>query len=96
VIALVSFRTKQNGAYKYVRKGCRRGYWRVQLLADINGCRRINCSNVLQQIAGRDGIDGVTKHSAYNIDSERMRMQAIAEAANAAINAGAFKKLNNY
>jgi hypothetical protein len=96
MIAVVNFRTKQNGAYKYVRSGCRRGYWRVQVLANASGCRRVNCANVLHQVAGSDGIDGVTARSAYNIDSERVRMQAIADAANAAIDAGTFKKLNNY
>lgn len=66
--AIVNFRTKALGAYKWIRPGMRRGYWRVLVVQDPTGSTRVNSHNVLRVLyKGPEGLDGTTSRSAYHI-----------------------------
>ena len=70
-VAILHFRTMQNGAFKFM-KGNRRGFWRALVVANPAGSLAINSKNVLDVLyAGPVGIDGVTDKSTYNIESSR-------------------------
>jgi hypothetical protein len=79
MIAVVNFRTIANGSYSWIKKGQRRGYWRVLVLKDINGSTSRSSRNVVEVLyAGPEGIDGVTSRSAYCIDDSRTEAHQVA------------------
>lgn len=82
-IAIVNFRTMANGGYKWIKRGQRRGYWRVLIVADPAGCLRVNCHNVLSvPYEGPAGIDGMTPRSAYCIDGSAREAKELAACLN--------------
>jgi hypothetical protein len=78
--AVVDFRTVGRGAYKWIKRGQNRGYWRVLLVQDPLGSYRRNSRNVLEVLwIGPEGIDGVTSRSRYDISDSCEEATRIAE-----------------
>lgn len=78
--AIVDFRTMARGAYKWIKSGQNRGYWRVLVVRDPAGSRRVNSHNVESVIyEGPEGIDGTTERSAYFIGHSMVHAQDIAD-----------------
>lgn len=78
--AIVDFRTMAHGAYKWVKIGQTRGYWRVLVVRDPAGSRRVNSHNVEGVIyEGPEGINGVTERSAYFLGQSMVHAQDIAD-----------------
>ena len=83
-IAIVNFRTLPNGSYKWVKRGQRRGYWRVLIVTDPTGPTNVNARNVEAVIWQSDeGIDGMTERSAYCLDTAYAAAKTIARRWNA-------------
>lgn len=80
-VAVVNFRTLANGSYKYMN-GLRRGYWRVLVVKDETGPKRIDSPNVVRVYTTGEGIEGVTERSAYCINAQRELCAHIADAYN--------------
>lgn len=80
----VSFRVEPNGGYHWMSKGLTRGYWRIQVLANVNGSTNISSRNVISQRGTHEGIRGVTSRSRYYIGDIAERLIAEAAAENAA------------
>lgn len=81
---ICNFRTLANGSYNWIKRGQRRGYWRLLEVIDSAGSLNCNSHNVIRIVAqGQPGIDGVTKRSAYWIDPDRDRFNARAARLNA-------------
>jgi hypothetical protein len=63
---VVRFRTLPNGSYKNIKRGQRRGYWRLLEVKDPKGSTRVQSSNIVRVIAeSPQGIYGVTRRSSY-------------------------------
>ena len=78
--AIVDFRTMVHGAYKWIKSGQNRGYWRVLIVRDPAGSHRANSHNVEGVIyKGPEGINGVTERSAYFIGQSMVHAQYIAD-----------------
>lgn len=85
MIAIVNFRTLANGSYKWIKRGQRRGYWRVLMVRDVAGSTMVTSRNVLSvAYISREGIDGVTERSAYCLDGARQTAEALADKMNIA------------
>lgn len=83
--AVIHFRTRPFGAVKWTRGIRRRGHWRVLVLADPAGSTSLASRNVLRVLyTGRDGLDGVTGRSRYDISDDLDLAIKIADAFNAA------------
>lgn len=66
---IVNFRTLPNGAYKWMRGGMRRGYWRV-LAVPAGKAPTLSSRGVYEVMRTTDGIDGVTPRSRYYIGGQ--------------------------
>lgn len=83
-VAVVDFRTLADGGYKYVKRGQRRGYWRVLELRDAGGPTCIHSHNVIAVLwEGIRGIRGVTDRSRYYLGTSRAKAKMFAENFNA-------------
>jgi hypothetical protein len=77
--AIVNFRTKPNGAFKWMR-GLVRGYWRVLIVEDEHGSTDRNSHNVYSVLwEGRDGLCGVTSASKYDIHGDLLHALELAD-----------------
>ncbi len=87
-VALVHFRTLQNGSFKFL-KGARRGYWRAIVVNDPAGSKNVRSANVLKVLfQGPPGLSGVTPRSGYYIGHSAEDARAAAQAFNEAQAAG--------
>jgi hypothetical protein len=85
-VAVVNFRTMQNGAFKYMRRGMTRGYWRVLLVNDPKGCLKVGSKNVLEVLySGPEGISGVTERSSYYIKGSHDKAILVCNEYNASV-----------
>lgn len=82
--AIVNFRTLPNGSYSWIKKGQRRGYYRVLIVRDENGSKHANSTNVISiSMECSAGIFGVTQRSAYYVGGDFIRCQEWADVWNA-------------
>ncbi len=87
-VAIVHFRTLQNGSFKFL-KGARRGYWRAIVVNDPAGSMNKRSANVVKVLyEGPEGLDGVTPKSGYYIGNSAEVAAAAAKAFNEAQAAG--------
>lgn len=81
--AVIHFRTRPFGGFRWTRGISRRGHWRVLVLADPTGSTSLSSRNVLEVLfRGSDGLDGVTSRSRYDISGDLDRAISIADAFN--------------
>lgn len=89
--AIVHFRTVPDGAYKYIKRGQARGFWRVLLVSDPKESKNKTSRNVLRVFyEGREGIRGVTPRSNYYIGADKENCTYVAEKINDKIENGTF------
>ena len=82
--AIVNFRTMKSGGYKWIKRGQARGYWRVLIVKDPDGPKKVNSLNVVRvEYQSPAGIRGVTERSNYYIDYFREKAEKIAAEFNA-------------
>ena len=78
-VAVVHFRTRPWGAFRWTRGIRRRGHWRVLVVADPAGSTSLSSHNVVRVLfTGVDGLDGVTARSRYDISADLERAIEIA------------------
>ena len=83
IVARVGFRSMPNGGYKWLKPGCRRGWWRVMVYRGEPPTRDdVRAVGFVGAIDTPSGIDGVTDKSGYYIGDNYLLCTCIADAIN--------------